>query len=336
MSLDHGTELLDSTQVRTMVSGILDVEPASLRVERLAGGVSAVVFRVESSSDAVVVKQTRSVLDVPWYWSADPGRSTYEALALESYGRLTPGLVPRVMESDRDLHIIVMEAAPVTWLNYKSLLMTGDAPAEVSAAVGRTLGEWHSRTMNDTAMAERFDRRQDLEDLRIHPYFEASAEAAPAVAGLMLQASEFLRRPGRCLVHGDATPKNVLTAPDGDQVWLLDPEVAHFGQPEFDVSLWASHLMLKMHRRSDARRTAGRALVAFVGGYRHTGPLDDMDEGAIGLLVQAVVEARRYGLSRVDYLEEIDTGALDRSLRRIAQDPHDCLDIMIDLGIGAA
>ena len=42
-----------------------------------------------------------------------------------------------------------------------------------------------------------------------------------------------------CLVHGDFSPKNVLV---GDGIWVIDFEVAHFGDPVFDVAYMLNHL----------------------------------------------------------------------------------------------
>ena len=46
-----------------------------------------------------------------------------------------------------------------------------------------------------------------------------------------------------CLVHGDYSPKNVLV---GDGMWVIDFEVAHFGDPVFDVAYMLNHLLLKL------------------------------------------------------------------------------------------
>ena len=61
----------------------------------------------------------------------------------------------------------------------------------------------------------------------------------------------------KALVHGDFSPKNILA--DGGDVVLLDCEVAHWGDPRFDLAFCLSHLSLKaMRRGADAGAIRGR------------------------------------------------------------------------------
>jgi 5-methylthioribose kinase len=53
------------------------------------------------------------------------------------------------------------------------------------------------------------------------------------------------------LVHGDYSPKNILIY--GDRFVLLDHEVAHFGDPAFDVGFSLTHLLSKAHHCCDKR-----------------------------------------------------------------------------------
>jgi 5-methylthioribose kinase len=336
MTVPQETELLDPEKVRNLVANLQGVAAGDVSVSRLSGGVSAVVFRVESRVEDLVLKQSLAVLDVPWFWAADPGRSAFEAQALRVYASITPDRVPKVLLCDENLHLILMEAAPADWGNFKTALLTGAAPAGVSEIIGRTLGQWHRRTMEDEQVKEQFAREQALEELRIQPYFTASAQTNGKLAALMAEASTFLRNPGRCLVHGDATPKNVLFSPDGEHAWLLDPEVAHYGQPEFDMALWMSHLLLKMQREGHAASVAGAALRSFIIGYRAEGPNEAIDQDAVGLLVMAVVQARLHGISRVDYIDELNRQRLTDAIARIDRDRAFGLDVLMDLGSEAA
>ena len=69
------------------------------------------------------------------------------------------------------------------------------------------------------------------------------------------------------LVHGDVQPTNVLVAAGAPK--LLDAEIAHMGDPAFDVGQLAGHLWLRALARGDARAAAPareRALVVLLGG----------------------------------------------------------------------
>src|SRR5699024_6745040 len=80
--------------------------------------------------------------------------------------------------------------------------------------------------------------------LRLQPYFTASAEQHPDLADRIGAVADYLDRPGRTLVHGDVSPKNILRTPTGD-VLLIDHEVAHWGQGAFDTAFVVNHLCLK-------------------------------------------------------------------------------------------
>jgi thiamine kinase-like enzyme len=55
-----------------------------------------------------------------------------------------------------------------------------------------------------------------------------------------------------CLVHGDFSPKNLLVWPG--QLWLIDHEVGHFGDPAFDLGFFLTHLVAKaVHARAGCR-----------------------------------------------------------------------------------
>jgi 5-methylthioribose kinase len=101
-------------------------------------------------------------------------------------------------------------------------------------------------------------------------------------------------------VHGDYSPKNVLV---GDrELWVLDFEVAHFGNPVFDVAFMLTHLVLTaLHTgRDDVRRTG----VAFRAAYGEA--LGDRAAGddELALHVGALVLARTDGKSLEDYLTD--------------------------------
>jgi thiamine kinase-like enzyme len=104
------------------------------------------------------------------------------------------------------------------------------------------------------------------------------------------------------LVHGDYSPKNILA--DGADLVILDFEVAHWGDPRFDIAFCISHLILKAQRRSAATSSLARAIAGFVSGYRSQGPavLDRACSQIIGCLLLARLE----GASPVEYLNDMD------------------------------
>ena len=113
---------------------------AELAVEELAGGVSSPVLAVRGEGIALVVKQALPRLRVAEEWHAPARRTDTEAAALRLAGRLLPGRVPAVVDSDGDEHVVVMQHAPAGWRNWQSEILAG----RVHAAGGR-LGRRHAR-----------------------------------------------------------------------------------------------------------------------------------------------------------------------------------------------
>ena len=81
-------------------------------------------------------------------------------------------------------------------------------------------------------------------ELRVEPYYETTAKRHPDLNIV----ADFVPR---TLVHGDYSPKNILVHKDG--LWVLDHEVAHWGDPVFDLAFMLNHLLIKAYIFADAR-----------------------------------------------------------------------------------
>jgi aminoglycoside phosphotransferase (APT) family kinase protein len=156
----------------------------------------------------------------------------------------------------------------------------------------------HTRTRERTDLAVAFNDLTYLRTLRINPYHVRVAERRPDLAPAVEEVIRGMLTNRQCLVHGDFSPKNLLT--DGPRVVLLDCEVAHWGDPRFDLAFCLCHLLLKIiHAESCADRLV-EAANAYLESYAREG-LDVMDfelSRATGCLVLA----RVIGDSPVDYL----------------------------------
>src|SRR5207253_7372618 len=86
---------------------------------------------------------------------------------------------------------------------------------------------------------------------RIDPYHRTTARAHPDLAPLIDAEIERMLNTRRTLVHGDYSPKNMFIRPN--QVFLLDFEVAHYGDPSFDVAFCLNHLILPAIRFPERR-----------------------------------------------------------------------------------
>jgi 5-methylthioribose kinase len=220
------------------------------RAQPLAGGVSNDVLAVRGGGVDVVVKQALSRLRVAQEWFADPTRILVEAAALRLAGELDPTAVPKVIDSDEQTLTLTVERAQEHWQDWKSRLLDGAVEPAVARAVATALARWHSGTAGQDELAARFDNGH-FESLRIDPYYRVAAAANRDLAGVVNTLADQLLREPACLVHGDFSPKNILT--DGARAWVIDWEVAHYGAPVFDLAFLNTHLLLKaVHRPEDA------------------------------------------------------------------------------------
>jgi len=295
----------------------------------LPGGVSCDVFiERDANGREIVVKQALTKLRVAADWRANPARSAVEVRALQAIRELLgKGVVPEVLWEDTTTHRFAMERIDPRLRNWKAELMSGQVSIVTAARVGELLGRLHTRSAAQRNYASEFANRQYFEELRIEPFFNRIAQRNPDIAASVADAITALRSQGEVLVHGDYSPKNLLV--DGAEVVILDLEVAHWGNPRFDVAFCLAHLFLKgFHQRAQAERfaSAARALVA---AYRHHGiqhALDAMLTRILGCLLLARLE----GDSPVEYLAQLNIVHIKRVAVELIQHPSANINVVID------
>jgi tRNA A-37 threonylcarbamoyl transferase component Bud32 len=292
-----------------------------LKSEALGGGVASDITIVDTVAGRIVVKQALPELKVKAHWPSDPSRSEVETAALTTIADLLgEGTVPKVLWTDPDRHCFGMELIDARFRNWKADLLAGRIDLLTASRAGELLGELHGRSAKRSDIAGRFADRRFFEELRIVPYFRRIAERNPTYASIIDQATEGMAGSREhALVHGDFSPKNILA--DGGEIVILDCEVAHWGDPRFDIAFCLSHLTLKsMRRGADAARIAETG-ETFLAAYHRVGPviLDSRLVRLVGCLVLARIE----GDSPVDYLDSLDIGAVKRLAIRMIEDPAD-------------
>lgn len=296
-------------------------------VEILAGGVSNIVLGVTDGDRRIVVKQSLPRLNVADEWTAPTSRIITEVDALELAGRITPGQVPAVIDRDPAAHTVVIERAPAGWTDWKAHLLAGRVDLRVAATLGRTLAAWHSATAaTKDELEDAFGDVEPFIQLRVDPYHRTLAHRAPEVADRVLEVAERMLARRLCLVHGDYSPKNVLVSPEeeGAQTssWVIDFEVAHLGDPAFDLAFMLTHLTMKsVHRRDHAGRF-DQAAGAFVAAYRSSIAAElEPDWTYVFEHVAALLLARVRGKSPAEYLTEPERDQVWRLGLSVLEDP---------------
>ncbi len=237
------------------------------RVEPAGDGNINWVRRVRAGDRSFVVKQARPQLERFPEYEAPTERIVCEARYYETVRAFDSDAVcPAVLHFDSDARLLVLED-----LGYAPRLETvlakgGDASA-VATRLARFLGAVHGATAGDASLAVRFEneamRRLHGDHIFVLPFAANEFPLAPPVRAL----AEAIWRDGRiaavardayaeylgradALVHADVQATNVLVAERG--AVLLDAEIAHLGDPAFDLGTLFAHLWLSAVARGVA------------------------------------------------------------------------------------
>lgn len=269
------------------------------------GGVSSTVVAVEGPTGAWVAKRPRRRLAVADEWYADPARGLREAAVLRFLGgRVGPVRTPRLRFVDAESLVIGMEMIPPPAPAWKDLLLAGRVDPGVGRLIARAATALHAVDGRSVPGLGGPGATRLYEELRIDPYYRTAARRLPALAAPLHRLIADTTGAGvrRALVHGDLNPKNVLVTPSGPV--LLDWELAHIGDPAFDLAMPVAHLILKSLRR-DARPDSRTALLSAARAFwcEYSGPADrDLAVRHVG----GILAARLWGKSPVDYLSRVD------------------------------
>lgn len=285
---------------------------AEPRIEPLGGGVSNGVFRVDWADDAVVVKQPLPNLAVDDDWPADVDRVHNEAAAARVYrdvltertDREVDIEVPAVRFEDHDENVIAIAAAPSSARMWKTDLLDGQVDTAIGSTVGEFLAEAHAYAATRSSVQASFENYTPFEQLRLEPYHETVADRHPDVAPAIRAEIERLRDTRVTLVHGDYSPKNVLVNETGGRprLWLLDFEVAHWGDPTFDVAFMLNHLFIKSMYNSDRYDEYVATAAAFWDAYENTTDISSSFEQSVVAELGVLMLARVDGKSPVEYI----------------------------------
>ena len=214
-------------------------------VEVLTGGVSCVVLAVSNSEIDLVVKQALPELKTKAKWVADQRRAIVEADAMKVYHAITPENVPELIDCDEENFTLTMSRLPRSCTNWKIDMLEGRIHPEMGEKLGRVLATWHNATAVDVAIKEKFMEGELFEQLRVSPFYRAVSAKNPSLQSAISDLIDEITTEKIALVHGDFSPKNIMATTDHSPV-VLDFEVAHTGNPVFDLAFLTAHLLCKI------------------------------------------------------------------------------------------
>ncbi|HYY31366.1 MAG TPA: phosphotransferase [Chthoniobacterales bacterium] len=212
----------------------------------LSGGVSnKTILVARRNGEKWVIKQALPKLRVGSDWFSDPARILVEANGLRYLPHLTPpgSITPFVFE-DRSQHLLAMAAVPEPHEIWKRRLLAGNIDKQYFQQFAQIIGSIHSEsTKSWRQLNPVFSNKQHFHTLRLEAYYEYTATVVPRAATFLRDLARSTLSRADALVHGDASPKNVLVF--HDHLILLDHEVLHIGDPGFDVGFSMTHFLSK-------------------------------------------------------------------------------------------
>ena len=212
--------------------------------ERLTGGVSSDIWRIDLPAGPICVKRALAKLRVAADWHAPVERNRYEAAWMRRANAAVPGAAPTLLGHDEQSGALAMQYLPPTdHALWKTQLRDGHADPAFAALVATTIARIHAATAADPTVAAEFPTDTIFFAIRLEPYLLATARAHPDLGPQLEALIATTRQNKRALVHGDLSPKNILAGPNGPI--FLDAECAWWGDPAFDLAFCLNHLLLK-------------------------------------------------------------------------------------------
>lgn len=296
--------------------------------ERLTGGVSSDIWRIDLPIGPICIKRALAKLRVAADWQAPVERNRYEARWIQRANAAAPGAAPKLLGIDEASGTLAMQFLPPDrYALWKAQLRDGDADPAFAAQVATSLVRIHATTAADATVAADFPTDRIFYDIRLEPYLVATAGAHPGLAALLNALVSTTQTNKRALVHGDISPKNILRGPDGPV--FLDAECAWWGDPAFDLAFCLNHLLLKCLWTPSATAGFLRCFDALAAAYLvgvAWEPPAQLHARAARLL-PGLFLARVDGKSPVEYITaEPDKDRVRRTARALLAHPVDKLD----------
>jgi len=305
----------------------LAVDPATVG-ERLTGGVSSDIWRIDLPAGPVCVKRALAKLRVAADWRAPVERNRYEAAWMRRAAAAAPGAVPRLLGQDSACGALAMAFLPAErYRLWKTELHAGRADPVFASKVGETLARIHAATAADPTVVGEFPTDEIFYDIRLEPYLVATARAHPDLADQLHALVATTQANKRVLVHGDVSPKNILVGPPIDSVpgpVFLDAECAWWGDPAFDLAFCLNHLLLKCLWTPPARDGFLACFDALADTYLNGANWEGRDalETRAAHLLPGLFLARVDGKSPAEYItQDADKNKVRRVARALLAQP---------------
>jgi 5-methylthioribose kinase len=293
--------VLDESSVLSYLSqrGLLTGDAT---VETLTGGVSCIVLAVSNADVDLVVKQALPELKTKAKWVADQRRAIVEADAMQVYYSITPDSVPELLDCDPTEFTLTMSRLPRSCTNWKIDMLEGRIHPQMGAQLGKVLAQWHNAAAVSDEIKAKFLEGSLFEQLRVAPFYRAVMDKNPDLQPVISDLIVEITTVKSTLVHGDFSPKNIMATQDHRPI-VLDFEVAHIGNPVFDLAFLLAHLLCKIvyATQVDQKQALVETATQFLNTYKQNTRLTVAE--SLPHHIALIALARVEGVSPVNYLD---------------------------------
>ncbi len=164
---------------------------------------------------------------------------------------------------------------------WKTQLFRGEHDPAIAAEAAAMLGSIITNSWRNAEAEKLFGDQTVFDQLRLDPSYRFTASRRPDAAPYIHRLIERSAARRVSLVHGDWSPKNLLVT-DG-QLWAIDWEVIHYGDPSFDAGFQLNHLLMKSIAMPQHKESIAGLAQTFVDSLNAHIPT----EGSMGLISAA-------------------------------------------------
>ena len=274
-------------------------------VVRLTGGVASDIAMVTLGDTKICVKFALPKLKVEADWYAPVHRNAAEYAWLEVAARVSPSNAVKLFGCSVAAHGFAMEflEGDDTYL-WKHNLLSEVPDVGEAQKMGELIGKIHAASTKLAFDRTPFHNRDDFRAIRIEPYLTHTRKAYPDLQPQISALETMLYESDRVLVHGDASPKNIIFRAGAPVV--LDAECATMGDACFDPAFCLNHLVLKAVHLPTSRERLLEQVSELWLSYAAWVDWEDIVEleRRVCALLPVLMLARVDGKSPVEYLSE--------------------------------
>jgi len=262
------------------------------------------------------------LIDADEFPPITPLASHAEVAWLREVSAHWPQACPELLAEDPESYGFAMSwLPPQDYPVWKTQLRDGCAALATATQVATQLAAIHPGTAGKPALAKRLAYDRNFFELRLDPYFGATAQVHTDCAPMLQALIEKTASNRLALIHGDISPKNILAGPSGPI--FLDAECAVYGDPAFDAAFCLTHLIAKCLWRPASTEDYLACFDAFAKHYLAGVRWENAEviEARTATLLAAILLARVDGKSPLEYLTEPDRAKLRAFARRWVLSP---------------